>query len=279
MLMKTCEKSCLRAFTLVELLVVISIIGVVTTLGFSATAVLRKSGNQTRELAAGRQLIAAYIRAASENNGALLPAYEPGAVAQNEAGETIAGPSAERYPWRLAPFLDHRVFGTLLVNEQEKIGRDASAELLDYMVSFGPNFGMNGTYVGGNYRSSLAPGGLAEKRFGRFCVQHINEVVSPSQLIVFCTSHYPGVSGKPYLGHHLVSAPYESERTWKLSAHDKGASAENRGFIDLRYDGRALVVMFDGHTELLSLAQLEDMRRWSNQAAERDAHTFKLQRQ
>ncbi len=270
--MKT--NACHRAFTLVELLVAITIIGIIATLGFSATSAMQKSRNQVREISAGRQLIAAYLQAASDHSGELIPAYAASGEATNEAGQTLTGPAAQRYPWRLAPFLDNRIFGTLLVNDQEKLGRGAVRENLDYLVSFSPTFGINGTYVGGNFKSSLAPGGLAENKYGRFCVQRLTDSVSPSSLIVFCSARYNGLDGKNYLGHHFVSAPNETKKLWSDAPFSESADAALHGHVHPRYDGRAVAVMFDGHAELLSIEQLKDMRRWSNQAAQLDDPNF-----
>jgi prepilin-type N-terminal cleavage/methylation domain-containing protein len=267
---------CRSAFTLVELLVSISIIAVLASLGFAATAAVKRAGNQTREISAGRQLIAAYLLAASSNNGELLPAYEGDSVASNESGDTLRGPAANRYPWRLAPFLDNKIFGTLLVNGQEELGRDAKRELLDYLVSFAPTFGINGTFVGGNFSGSFAPGGLSEKKFGKVCVRRVTDPVSPQRLIVFCSAHYNGLDSKPYLGHHFVSAPNERYKIWTDAPFSEDIEANKFGHVHPRFDGRAVVVMFDGHTELLTIEQLRDMRYWSNQAAENDDPNFRI---
>ncbi len=263
-----------RAFTLIELLVVVSIISVLAGLSMTAITAARRSGNQAREVSAGRQLIAAYLRAAGDNNGELMPGYASTTTAKNEAGQTVTGPTAQRYPWRLAAYLENRVFGTLLVNDQAKLGQDSKRADLDYLVSFAPTFGMNATYVGGNFNGSLAPGGLAEKKYGVFCATRATDVTSPAKLIVFCSAHYTGMQGASYLGYHTVSAPCETRRLWNGRSYKEGAAAETLGYIHPRYSGKAVAVMFDGHTELLTPAELDDMRRWSVQAAELDRSDF-----
>jgi prepilin-type N-terminal cleavage/methylation domain-containing protein len=263
-----------RAFTFIELLVVIAIISVLAGLSFSTITAARRSGDQAREIAAGRQLMAAYIVAASDNDGEFLQAYAASGTAKNEAGQTVTGPTAQRYPWRLAAYLGGRVFGTLLVNDQAKLGQKSKREDLDYLVGFAPTFGMNATYVGGNFKGSLAPGGLAEKKYGRFCVTRITDVVAPAKLIVFCSAHYTGLDGMSYLGYNTVNAPAETRRLWNARDYKEDASAEKLGYIHPRYKGRAVAVMFDGHTELLTPTELDDMRRWSNQAAELDNANF-----
>ena len=130
--------------------------------------------------------------------------------------------------------------------------------------------------MGGNYKGVFAPGGLAEKKFGRVCVRRISEPVAPSRLIVFCSSHYTSLEGKSYLGHHFISAPNERYRIWTEAPYSEKEPANKYGHVHPRYDGRAVAVMFDGHTELLTLKQLEDMRYWSNQAAQLDSPTFKI---
>lgn len=245
-------------------------------IGYSTLTAARRSGDQAREISAGRQILSAYIRAATDNDGELLAGYAAGGEAKNEKGHTISGPSAQRYPWRLAPYLDDRIFGTLLVNDQEKLGKGSTRSDLDYLVSFAPTFGINATYVGGNYKSSLVPGGLAEKKYGKFCVTRVSDVVAPAKLIVFCSAHYTGVKDQSYLGYHTVNAPAETGRIWSAGSYKEGDSAESLGYIHPRYKGKAVAVMFDGHTELLTPEELDDMRRWSNQAADLDRPKFMI---
>jgi hypothetical protein len=44
----------------------------------------------------------------------------------------------------------------------------------------------------------------------------------------------------------------------------------------MRYDKHAVAAMLDGHAELLDEDGIQDMRHWSNQAAEQNDPHFKL---
>jgi prepilin-type processing-associated H-X9-DG protein len=101
--------------------------------------------------------------------------------------------------------------------------------------------------------------------YGDFCVTRLVQAVSASSLIVFASACYgDGASRVP--GYFRVEPPYLSGRRWATEYHD-AASYLAYGNVDFRHGGKAVAAMLDGHVELLEFEQIDDMRRWSNQAA------------
>ncbi len=263
-----------RAFTLLELLVVMAIIAFLTALSVPVYSSVRKSGNKTREIHAGRQLAAAYAAAAADDDGTLMAGYASRATAWDDLGREVQNPVCNRYPWRLAKYLGYKVIGSLLVNEQEKIAdlRDQQQEY-NYLVSLTPTFGMNSVFVGGNFQGIFSPTGLGAKRFGSFCVTRLAQAQQPSKLIVFASAHFRN-GEEHYHGYHTLEPPLLTGRNW--AGVDDEANPKSTGYVHLRYDQKAVAVMLDGHVELLGIDELNDMRRWSNQAAELDNPLFAL---
>ncbi len=265
-----------RAFTLVEMLVVI---GIVLVLGTLITGVFMKTqqqGELAREVSAGRNLINAYLAGAADNNGELLPGYTttPGPLS-DDRGNPVGYPASGRYGWRVAKYLRGPVKGTLVVNKQARLTEKRNHEYFVYVVSLLPTFGMNATFIGGNETGVFAPAS-ASARFGQFCVTQLTQVARASTLIVFCSARFRG-EDREHHGFHLVEPPYTTARKWaaQYSADDP---PESFGNVHLRYDGKAVAAMLDGHVELLDEAQLQDMRHWSNQAAEADDPHYTLRR-
>lgn len=267
------------AFTLIELLVVVAIIGILTTLSMAVIGKVTTHGKMTRELAAGRNLATAYILYANDNDGELLGGYVSDAEeVLDDRGREVSNPANGRYPWRIAKYLPGPVKGTLIVNEQEKLTEEKDHDFYVYLVAFAPTFGINATYLGGDFRSSLAPTQGALNRYGQFCITRMSQAVKPQKLIVFASAHYSDdTRGEQFHGHHTITPPNTTARRWSGQYNEKGL-AEQHGFVHLRYGGRAVTVMLDGHVELLDYEQLKDMRRWSNQAAELDAPDFTISR-
>lgn len=267
------------AFTLIELLVVVAIICVLTVLSIAVAGKVKKHGQLTRELAAGRNLATAYILYANDNDGELLGGYVSDAEGVvDDTGREVTNPANGRYPWRLAKYLPGPVKGTLIINEQEKLTEEKDHNFYVYLVSFAPTFGINATYLGGDFRSSLAPTTGALSRYGLFCITRLSQAIKPQKLIVFTSAHFSdGTGGNQYHGHHLITPPNTTMRRWSAQ-YNEDDLAESHGFVHLRYGGRAVTVMLDGHVELLDYEQLKDMRRWSNQAAELDAPDFTISR-
>jgi prepilin-type N-terminal cleavage/methylation domain-containing protein/prepilin-type processing-associated H-X9-DG protein len=266
----------IRAFTLIELLVVIAIIALLSVLFLPVLSSMRQSANKTREIQAGHELSVAYAASAADNDGELMVGYASSAEALDDLGRPVKNPVSNRYPWRLAKYLNYKVVGTLLVNEQAKIADLRSDQAnYNYMVSLAPTFGMNSTLVGGNSSGALAPTASMYRRFGKFCVTRIGEVQKPANLIVFASAHF--INGdETYLGYHSVEPPNLTGKNW--ADHYDEKQMKSLGYVHLRYGGKAVVAMMDGHCELLDEAALRDMRRWSNQAAELDDRDFQLQK-
>jgi prepilin-type N-terminal cleavage/methylation domain-containing protein/prepilin-type processing-associated H-X9-DG protein len=262
-----------HGITLLELLSAIAIIGVLAGVALPVIESVNARGRLAREISAGRNLIAAYHLYSTDHDGQLMEGYAESASAMDDKGKPVPNPANCRYPWRIAPYLNYRLSGTLLVNKQAQI-----LERTDYVytASFVPTFGINATFVGGNWRSGIIPTPAAIERFGEFCVTRRAQAVQPSQLIVFTSSRIQDGSNQQE-GHHLIEAPNLTSRRWSRQ-YSESEPPSAWGYVHPRYNGRAVAAMMDGHVELLDTTQLQDMRRWSNQAAEADDPNWKLSR-
>ncbi len=263
----------------------IAIVGVLISILLPALGDVRLAGKQTRELAAARQLMTAMLAYADDNRGRVPVGYAPKAmvngpmVVRNEEGERLHGEVAQRYPWRLAPTLgfnfrglygDDRLLTAIRQNESEfsKYGVN-----YDYIVSLFPSLGMNAAFVGGNDKlQEFDP--LFRKSFGRVYIERVDEAVRPTELMAFVSARCelqtlaPGL-GAPE-GFFRVDPPYFAPgqgRRWE-AAYDPRSQAPgaNSGYVSLRYKGRAVAAMLDGHAAMMTWDQLGDMRRWADSA-------------
>lgn len=229
-----------RGFTIIELLVVISIATILAYMSFLGYSNYIKSAERGREAHAGRALMAGFHAYAADNGGKLLKAIDPkpGQVADN-TGKPVMPQAARRWPWRVAPYIDYNV-NILMVNNQK--AAPPGDNMYPYLVTIYTTFGMNGTYVGGKYGTPVSP----DRVKNNTVVTHIAQVKSPSKLIVFAIGK---MQGAKFRGCFDISGP-----------GTKGAVGE----VDFRYNGKAIVAYFDGHVELNSEEELKDMARWSN---------------
>ncbi len=271
-----------RGFTLVELLVVIAIIALLLALLLPALAAARQSGRMTRELSAGQQLMAAFALYAADSKGAILPGYPTGAmvagpiVVQDESGDRLTAEVAQRYPWRIAPYLDYNFRGLYKDDRLLADIRDSQSLYLPlgvdyrYVVSLFPSLGMNTAFVGGN-ANELAFSPASQALFGKFYVTRIEEPQHPDKLLVFASARCEQQFALPVLGRpegfFRVDPPWFSARNWQPTYDAEAVSpGANSGFVSCRYSGRAVTAQFDGHGQTLGWTDLQDMRRWSDQA-------------
>lgn len=254
-------------FTLVEMLVTITIIAVVGTIGMTGFSKARQHARSMTELNAARNLAAGYLGYAAENNGKIMAGYEssPQNVV-NLQGKAVSGVAAERYPWRLSPYVPS-VKGIMLFNGNEKfLDRGDS----DYMVSVGPNLGVNANFMGGHWGGSslISPGG----RLGKAYLGTLAEADDPSRLVVFASARGRETSD----GYFEVRPPNATGRVWTSAKFTEEGAPDSHGFVDFRWGGKAVCAMLGGNVEMLTEPQLRDMRRWSHLAVRADDPNYRF---
>lgn len=262
-----------HGFTLLELLIIVGIVGILIALVIPTFSRVRTAASRAREMAAAQQLMLGYLAYAQDHSGRLMPGFYPagGLKAEDEHGldlNTISGPVAARYPWRLAPYLDYELPG-LYLDDAVLRGFENEAQY-HYLVSLYPSLGLNATFVGGDGSSEgLAFNSLNEQIFGRFYVTRMSQPRRPTELIVFASARsdvaFDIGDERIVEGHHIVRPPYLRNRDWAPNYGDD-VSPVDFGFVSPRFGRTAVIGFFDGHTGALSETELQDMRHWADQA-------------
>ncbi len=260
-------------FTLVETLVTITIIAALGGVAFAGARCARQKAKAVIEINAARNLIAGYLGYAAEHGGRVLPGYQTDPAATNLDGQPLYDPMNARYPWRLAPNVP-AIKGVLLYNGTESA---LDSPNRDYLVSVQPNLGLNATLVGGHFGSGspLSPTPRIVDAYGKFYVSNLTDFDDPAKLIVFASAR----SGKGHPGYFEIRSPRLLGPVWSAAKFSDDLPASQYGFVDFRWDGKAVVVMLGGNVEMLSEDQLRDMRRWSHQAARANERDFTIIRQ
>lgn len=157
---------------------------------------------------------------------------------------------------------------------------------------------MNGVYVGGAYTHGAFRGGFpginALSSGGKFYVERRTDVRHPSSLIVFATARGGDVrdgtwwsygaddpdSGTVRPGYWIVTPPrpHPRRRGYQGQPYQLGGGWVNQstwdhrrvpstwGMIDARHFQRVITGMMDGSSQVETISDLRDTRRWSNYA-------------
>jgi type II secretory pathway pseudopilin PulG len=239
------------AFTIVELLVVIGVLGLLIGLLLPALSGAQKSSLKLKELNALRQVGMAWDLYATSAAERALPgfldtpvqarwrvSYEysnretiPPGRSYGSGEPNIAGP----WTWRLLPHLDYNY--EMVQNHVDKAERDAINVIDDAEeIAYEPGFGYNAYYVGGWWTME---GNVPRYKFNDATVNGSRKVVvsttvsgirRSSELITFCSASFlsPGVYRKfrrDQPGVHYITPPLLGQTTqWSVPGIGAGFS-------------------------------------------------------
>ncbi len=270
------------AFTLIELLVAITIIGILSALGLGVARSAMVSAQKTREINAGRNLVSAFLATAADGDGHYLPGMD---MRVNTTTNRVYKPdgqivtnarAAQRYPFRLAPYLGKNFDGTVLVNKNTKKIREVAGDSganYDYYVSTYPALGMNVYCVGGVMRAN---GTIA---FEAECISTPGRM--KSSVLAFASAGSGKGSGK-IEGYCYTTPPTLSSdspicKQWNGSGTWKSSDDPvDFGNVDFRYDGNAVCAFLDGSVRMCTVKELADMRLWSPNAIDEGNASYSL---
>ncbi len=265
-------------FTLIELLVVIAIIAVLISILLPSLGAARGVAKATRELAAAQQTMIALQLYAQDNGGRYLPGMPDRREVSGRSapldgqGDAIDDPlTAQRYPWRLAPYFDYNFRGLYGDDKALAALQERYADFV-YTVSLFPSLGMNVAYVGGSVNHL---GDTTSQRiFGKVFLERDDQANRPTEVIAFASARFRGSLTLAELpdpeGFFRVEPPTFGVGWQESYDPDAEAPGVNSGFVSLRHGNKAVTAMLDGHAEILGWDDLRDMRRWADQATSED---------
>jgi len=279
-------------FSVTELLVVIGVVALLVALVIPAAQMVRKAAAKTRELTTARMLGQAWTHYATDAGGAALPGFKAGLPAFGPDGapippQTFAGSGAAiaaRWPWRLTPYLGNDVMSLFAGRQRDallQLQASPDTDRFYYLASLVPSFGLNSAWIGGDSdRLGFLPPtiGGQPNPFRNFYVTRLSQVTRPERLTLFASSRMANEFGSDPLGQYFdgatiegyfrIDSPWLQARIW-ADAYSPADPASS-GNLSARADGSAVVVTVSGSTEAVPVQQLDDMRRWADQADRAD---------
>ena len=256
-----------RAFTILELLIVISILAVLSGLIFIGVSRGFKAAGKAQDMSLARDLTTGFQATAADGNGRYLPGYDRRVDEVTlKNGRVVAGPTANRYPFRLAREMGATIHEVALVGEVRK-QIDSSN---DYLVSLYPAFGINHYFVGGDVQADGRVSHSAE------CVTRTEQ--ASESIIVFATAASFRDNGDTINGYNTLTPPFLTTRMWAPDAWELGADPNDYGHLDARHGRKVVASFLDGSIRSLDVEEMRDMRLWSVKAAMNNDSDYKIRR-
>jgi type II secretory pathway pseudopilin PulG len=263
--MKTPIRRSSAGFTLLEILVSVGIIVMLAIVSVGACHGIMNKREQIQELSAGKNLINAYLAHAADNDGRYLPGMDFSVTKipfPPYARDITVMHAANRYPFRLAPYFDYRLQGTILLpnnrRQIDKMSKPGTA-MHDYVVSAFPSFGINYYFVGG---CLTGPGAMS---YPAECTTRTAE--GRGNLLVFASGGTTDGTMRVE-GFNILTPPRLYSDTWSATPWKKDSDPGLYGNVDARHEGKAVCVFLDGSIKLLSIEELRDMQIWNRNAAD-----------
>ena len=223
-----------RAFTIVELLVIMGIIAILISLVVVGMHTMQQTAARTQSVNALRQMVAGYLGYSADNRNRLMPGYLAykadtpddlllnAKLASTDLVVKQGTPWNQRemlhsYVWRLAPYVDHN-WKTMMVDYREPGALqhlegtytkaydsngvyDNPDALID--ISMMPAYGLNSIFLGGdNYHGGTD---ITDRHPwtthpspnpNRIAATRMTEVLSPANIIVFAPTGYMNAAWK-----------------------------------------------------------------------------------
>jgi len=210
-----------RAFTIVELLVVISIIAILLSVLSVGIIQAGKSARQTKALSNLKQVATAWTQYANQNDDRAIPGYMDDATqaafkikVRDRDGNRVQPEFCRTYAFRLLPFLEHdRSLMYDYLADYEQTSTIPPAE-----IAANPAFGYNAFYLGGWWTTApgqtdegvggprmrfsgtgyfKAPGNLVQRQ--EMVARSLSQIQRPSDMVVFGSSYaaQPGFFKNP----------------------------------------------------------------------------------
>lgn len=186
-----------RGFTIVELLVTISIIGLLLAIVSVGISRAGETSRQTSFLSNLKQVGTAWTFYANQNEDRCMPGYMDDGVqaafrvkVKDAAGNVVPKQFCRHYPFRLLPFLDNdRSMMYRYLADYEDV-----FNIPDDVVQNNPCFGYNAYYVGGWYTTVNGQPRMAFSDTGYY--RSPSELVPRKEVVARATSQIQSTSGQ-----------------------------------------------------------------------------------
>ncbi|MEO0453307.1 MAG: prepilin-type N-terminal cleavage/methylation domain-containing protein [Verrucomicrobiota bacterium] len=206
------------AFTLIEILVTVTIVAILAALALPALQRALQAGHTAESMSNLRQLAAANLAYAADHDGSFCPAQSPDNLLRWHGRRSSSGSPFDPTDGFLSPYLGRSRRVTTCPLFTDFVDTSASWEL------GAGGYGYNSAYIGGSYHSYFRP-------------ERVSNIPRATTTIMFTTSAFPS-------GGEVQEYAYTEPFRWIDPSGNLAGSLQPS--THFRANGKALVAWCDG---------------------------------
>jgi len=287
------SRTSLKGFSLIEIIIVITIIGILVAILIPSLYGLRMRAKKTKELNILKQVVQAWTMYSNDHLNEILPGYLDTNLQQHKElawafpNETLIPPAptydsdylniSGPWPWRLLPYMNNEWKSLMFYTNSDWSDRGENVSEHGYEIAQKPAFGYNGFYLGGwqlydsnanKPKTLFSDVRLQDNRSMNVVTKSLAQIQSSSNTIAFASTFlaekrlYDSLPDDAPGTNFAIPSMFAGTRLWEILPNGHLKSNSDTYIPIGRYNRMPAIGFADGHVQNVEVHMLLNQKKW-----------------